>query len=63
MEIKLLAKINEKEELNKMVSALEKEGFILTRHGGGTLSIFSGWYAELKTPEDKPNKSEDQSCE
>lgn len=48
MEIKILVKLNERTELEKIIETCKEHGMELTREGGGKLPNFSGYYAELK---------------
>jgi len=48
MEIKILVKENEKEELDKFIKTCEEHGMKITRSGGGNLPSFSGYYASFE---------------
>jgi len=48
MEIKILVKENEKEELDKFIKTCEEHGMKITRSGGGNLPNFSGYYASFE---------------
>lgn len=48
MEIKILVKEHQKNDLQNFINDCEKHGFKVTRQGGGNLPNFSGFYAELK---------------
>lgn len=48
MHIKILVEGNQEKELQRFISTCKNQGFKLIREGGGKLSKFHGYYAELK---------------
>ena len=48
MEIKILVKEHQENDLHNFIDSCVNKGFALKRQGGGNLPNFSGYYAELK---------------
>lgn len=62
MEIKILVKEHEQQDLQKFIDTCKLHGLQITREGGGNLPNFSGYYAQLEGEGWKEPKQSDSEA-